>query len=214
MFRTSIIRQCNPVWVCKLTDIVTSLWLETIKLDKEWFSVILLYGNILETNIWNKWESESVNRSLTLINQQLLWKKKGTGLNSKQKISKSSVLRWYPIGSYSSDDPQEKKNLKFSLWAKTNSFGCELWWIVNSDRQFCGTVYVISWTVVLISSSSEYRIWNTCLYHSKTLLVKQGTFLYKVWRDLAEKRDILNTGNLDISGIWYWKSVHWWIVYH
>ena len=39
-----------------------------------------------------------------------------------------------------------------------------------------------------------------CLYHSKTLLVKQGTFLYEVWPDSAEKRDILNTGNLDISG--------------
>ena len=31
------------------------------------------------------------------------------------------------------------------------------------------------------------------MYHSKTLLVKQGTFLYEVWPDLAEKRDILNT---------------------
>ena len=40
-----------------------------------------------------------------------------------------------------------------------------------------------------------------CLYHSKTLLVKEGTFLYKAWSDLTEKRDILNTGNLDISGI-------------
>ena len=29
--------------------------------------------------------------------------------------------------------------------------------IVNSDRQFYGTVHVISWTVVLILSSSEYR---------------------------------------------------------
>ena len=28
--------------------------------------------------------------------------------------------------------------------------------IVKSDRQFCGTVYVISWTVALILSSSEY----------------------------------------------------------
>ena len=45
--------------------------------------------------------------------------------------------------------------------------------------------------------------WNTCLYHSKTLLVKQGTFLFECWPDLAEKRDILNTGNLDISGIGY-----------
>ena len=35
-----------------------------------------------------------------------------------------------------------------------------------------------------------------CLYHSKTLLVKQGTFLYEVWPDLAEKRDICNTGIL------------------
>ena len=39
-----------------------------------------------------------------------------------------------------------------------------------------------------------------CLYHSKTLLVKQGTFLFECWPDSAEKRDILHTGNLDISG--------------
>ena len=39
------------------------------------------------------------------------------------------------------------------------------------------------------------------MYHSKTLLVKQGTFLFECWPDSAEKRDILNTGNLDISGI-------------
>ena len=39
------------------------------------------------------------------------------------------------------------------------------------------------------------------MYHSKTLLVKEGTFLFEVWPDSAEKRDILNTGNLDISGI-------------
>ena len=42
--------------------------------------------------------------------------------------------------------------------------------------------------------------WNTCSYHSKTLLVKQGTFLYEVWPDSAEKRDILNTKILDIMG--------------
>ena len=35
-----------------------------------------------------------------------------------------------------------------------------------------------------------------CLYHSKTLLVKQGTFLFEVWPDSAEKRDIRNTGIL------------------
>ena len=31
-----------------------------------------------------------------------------------------------------------------------------------------------------------------CLYHSKTLLVKQGTFLFECWPDLAERRDILS----------------------
>ena len=40
-----------------------------------------------------------------------------------------------------------------------------------------------------------------CLYHFKTFLVKQGIFLHELWPDLAEKRDILDTGNLDISGI-------------
>ena len=33
-----------------------------------------------------------------------------------------------------------------------------------------------------------------CLYHSKTFLVKQGTFLYEIWSDSADMRDILNTG--------------------
>ena len=67
-------------------------------------------------------------------------------------------LHWRPIGSYSSDDPQDK-NLKLSLWADMDKdrtvVNCELW-IVKIDRQFCGTVYVISWTVALILSSSEY----------------------------------------------------------
>ena len=79
---------------------------------------------------------------------------------------------------------------------------------------FAGTVYVISWTVALILSSRRIVNWNSCLYHSKTLLVKQGTFLFEVWPDSAEKGDILNTGDLDISGIGYWNSVHWWIVSH
>ena len=34
------------------------------------------------------------------------------------------------------------------------------------------------------------------MYHSKTLLVKQGTFLFECWPDSAEKRDICNTGIL------------------
>ena len=38
--------------------------------------------------------------------------------DSKTKLSIIfSTLHWCPIGSYSSDDPQEK-NLKLSLWAK------------------------------------------------------------------------------------------------
>ena len=48
-------------------------------------------------------------------------------------------------------------------------------------------------------------IWNTCLYHSKTLLVKQGTFLQELWPDSAEKRDILNTGNLGHKWNWILK---------
>ena len=67
MFRTWIIRQRNTVWVRKLADIVTSLSLEIIKLDKEWFNVISLHGNILETNIWTKWGHESVNKWLWVI---------------------------------------------------------------------------------------------------------------------------------------------------
>ena len=54
MFRTSIIRQRNTVWVHKLTDIVTNLWLGIVMLEKELFNVISLHANILETNIWNK----------------------------------------------------------------------------------------------------------------------------------------------------------------
>ena len=40
-------------------------------------------------------------------------------------------------------------------------------------------------------------------------VVKQGTFLFECWPDSAEERDILSTGNLDISGIGYCNSVHW-----
>ena len=34
------------------------------------------------------------------------------------------------------------------------------------------------------------------MYHSNTLLVKQGTFLFECWPDSAEKRDICNKGVL------------------
>ena len=43
MFRAWIIRQHNTVWVCKLADIVTSLWLGIIKLDKELFYVTPIF---------------------------------------------------------------------------------------------------------------------------------------------------------------------------
>ena len=62
--------------------------------------------------------------------------------------------------SYSSDDPQEKK-----IWRSASELNRtkeeQFWkWIVNyselwSDTQFCGTVYVISWTVALILSTRK-----------------------------------------------------------
>ena len=47
MFRTWRIRQRNTVWVLKLADIVTSLWLEIIVLPKELFNVTYVCGNLL-----------------------------------------------------------------------------------------------------------------------------------------------------------------------
>ena len=46
---------------------------------------------------------------------------------------------------------------------------------------------------------------DTFLYHSGTLLVKQGTFLYEAWPDLAEKRDVFNTWFWTCEGIWHWN---------
>ena len=43
IFRTWIIRQRNTVWVHKLADIVTSLWLGIIVLPKELFNVIYIW---------------------------------------------------------------------------------------------------------------------------------------------------------------------------
>ena len=47
MFRTWRIRQCNPVWVRKLADVVTSLWLEIIVLPKELFNVTPVFLDLL-----------------------------------------------------------------------------------------------------------------------------------------------------------------------
>ena len=87
------------------------------------------------------------------------------------------------------------------LWITVN---CEKWqtvlWNSVHNKLNCSSDLVIKW----VQRFKEN--WNTYLYHSKTLLVKQGTFLYEAWPDLVGKRDILNTGNMDISGIGYWKS--------
>ena len=51
-------------------------------------------------------------------------------------------LHWHPIGSYSSDDPQEK-NLMLSLWADTDKGRtvfkviCELWTVTDSFAEPC-----------------------------------------------------------------------------
>ena len=47
MFRTWIIRQRNTVWVRKLADVVTSLKLEVIKLEKELFYVTPVFLDLL-----------------------------------------------------------------------------------------------------------------------------------------------------------------------
>ena len=55
-------------------------------------------------------------------------------------------------------DLTQVTTLKIKIWSSASELtvvNCELW-IVKVDRQFCGTVYVISWTVGLILSSSEY----------------------------------------------------------
>ena len=90
MFRTWIIRQGNTVRVRKLTEMVISLWLEIIKLDKEWFNVILLYGTILEYHIWNKWKCMSVNKWLTLISYQCMKK----GSSQQQQTRQISTVNF------------------------------------------------------------------------------------------------------------------------
>ena len=61
----------------------------------------------------------------------------------------------------------------------------------------------------LSTKLKKYCEFGICVSIIPRLLVKRGTFLSELWPDLREKRDILNIGNLDISGIGYWKSVHW-----
>ena len=86
-------------------------------------------------------------------------------------------------------------------WTKIEQFGM---WIVNSDRQFCGTVYVISWTVVLILSPSEYGdlrkigkhvciIPRLCWYNKELFCTKSG--------QIRQRRGIYITGILTSEGI-------------
>ena len=111
---------------------------------------------------------------------------------------------------------------------KVWSSAAELTWtkclrrIVNSDRQFYGTVHVISWTIVLISSSRKSS--------EKGDLRKINMHVFVLFQDFVGKNKELfclkpgqiwqRRGIYLRQGIWicevneYWKSVHWWIVYH
>ena len=98
MFRTWIIRQRDTVWVHKLADIVTSLWLGIIALLKELFYEIFLCGNLLTTSIWNKWKCERVNKSLDSH-----WPEDYYNLNynNKQQISTVNlILLHYPLNQW------------------------------------------------------------------------------------------------------------------
>ena len=44
MFRTWIVRQCNPVWACRLADSVTSLDSELVSCLKSYSKVIHVFG--------------------------------------------------------------------------------------------------------------------------------------------------------------------------
>ena len=63
-----------------------------------------------------------------LLRSQLQWQNKAKYF--------SDPLHWHPIGSYPSDDPQEKI-LKLNHWAKTDSFEGELWKLTDSFVEQC-----------------------------------------------------------------------------
>ena len=75
MFRTWIVRFGHPVWVHKLTDIVTSLCSVFVNWTKIQLNVIHIwnYSNHQIISIWNKWKCVSVNKLWTLI-KSLPWK--------------------------------------------------------------------------------------------------------------------------------------------
>ena len=140
------------------------------------------------------------------------------------------LLHWRPITFYSIDMILREKSgsstakLNWTYGKHKLDVNCALWWIVNyselwnEDRQFSRTVYVISWTVIhcfVYKKKGKFVNLEYVFVSFQDFVGKTRNFsVWIAWPDSAEKRDMLNTGSLDISGIWYWKSVHWWIVYH
>ena len=81
------------------------------------------------------------------------------------------LLKWRPSRKIWSSASELKRTV-----LKVN---CELWWIVKIDRQFCGTVYVISWTVALILSSRKFGtrvciIPRLCWQNKELFCMKSG----------------------------------------
>ena len=86
------------------------------------------------TSIWNKWKCERENQSLDSYLPEDYY---DLNYNGRTKLS-IFLIRYIgaQYGTYSSDDPQEK-NLKLSLWAKTDSFEGELWKLTESFAEQC-----------------------------------------------------------------------------
>ena len=139
MFRTWRIRQCNPVWVRKLADVVTSLWLGIIKLDKELFYVTPVFFWIYYiTLIWNKWKCERENQSLDSYLPEDYY---DLNYNGRTKLS-IFLIRY--IGAQldlTQVTTLKKISLKLSLWADTDKdrtvVNCELWKLTDSFAEQC-----------------------------------------------------------------------------
>ena len=75
------------------------------------------------------------------------------------------LLKWRPSRKKIWSSASELKRTKIE----------QFWmWIVNSDRQFCRTVYVISWTVALILSSRK-------IVNLEHMFVSFQDFVGKTW---------------------------------